>query len=76
MTTQLHFPDSAYDLDVAFGNAIACGAMQADDHEKTDFWGQFEYLASECDGDTVLVDWFHNSLRGQFLKVPRKEYRE
>ena len=74
--TTLNFPDSAYDLDVAFNNALAAGAMQGEDCEKTDFWGQFEYLASECDGDTALVDWFHNSLRGQFLKVPRKECEE
>lgn len=68
--TGLIFPESGEDLAAAFDNALAAGAMQRNDPDKTTFWGRFEYMAH--DGETGQ-DVFFNALAGLFVRVPRTE---
>ena len=66
--TTLRFAASSEDLEVAFGNAIAVGAMTRESPDKVDYWGRFELLAHDAvDG----ADVFWNDLSGQFLLVER-----
>ena len=69
MTGPLVFPPSSEDLDAAFNNALAAGAMQREEPGGTDYWARFELLAHDAEGG---VDVFWNELSGRHLLVPRE----
>ena len=69
----LKFPETAEDLDLAFNNALASGAMQREHPDGMTFWGRHELLAYDVEDG---VDVFLNTHTKEFVRVVRKELSE
>ena len=74
--TELGFPESSEDLDTAFDNAVARGAMQRDPRDRATFFGRFELLASDVQDGVVIADWFLSGHTNEYIHVPRKDDSE
>ena len=68
---RLVFPESSEDWTDAFSNALAVGVVVRDSQAKN-FWGRFQFLASDVAGGEVVADWFHDIPSDIFIRVERK----
>ena len=67
----LVFPETATDLDEAYGNAIATGTMQIEKPKLATFFGNWTLRASERRAGAIVRDFFVSDSTGKWLTIDR-----